>query len=537
MSMRNKLLMLVGIALSGLVLLSSLSLYELRQNLLADRMEKTRNLVEMAVSVTGYYEREAQEGRLETADAQRLAKNALTRLRYDGDEYFFVLDQELTYVAHGFKQALVGKSAFGVSTPDGEDVGQLLRGALQGNGEFHYRWDKPGSSAPVQKLSFVASSPAWHWVIGTGIYVDDVDSAFWRAAMFQLSVIGVLIAILLVVSIVIVRDLLRRLGGEPAYAVTVVRQIAAGHLTTPVRLRANDHDSLLASIADMQAQLRELIGNIVQTADDLGRRAGEIEAHAGETADHSEQQSQAAAAMASAIEQLTGSIRQIADHAGDARARSQASGEISRQSSEVIGRTIDEIRAISSEVGTASSSISELADKTESIRSIMGVIRDVADQTNLLALNAAIEAARAGESGRGFAVVADEVRKLAERTTSATHEIATMISAIQATSDASCANIGDAVRRAGQGVALAAEGGEAIARVQESAAQVVQVVNDISHSLNEQSQASNEIASHVEQIAQGAATNAAIVRDTARATVELHALTQRLRESVVRFNM
>ena len=179
MSMRNKLLMLVGIALSGLVLLSSLSLYELRQSLLADRMEKTRNLVEMAVSVTGYYEREAQEGRLETADAQRLAKNALTRLRYDGDEYFFVLDQELTYVAHGFKQALVGKSAFGVSTPDGEDVGQLLRGALQGNGEFHYRWDKPGSSAPVQKLSFVASSPAWHWVIGTGIYVDDVDSAFW----------------------------------------------------------------------------------------------------------------------------------------------------------------------------------------------------------------------------------------------------------------------------------------------------------------------------------------------------------------------
>ena len=179
MSMRNKLLMLVGIALSGLVLLSSLSLYELRQSLLADRMEKTRNLVEMAVSVTGYYEREAQEGRLETADAQRLAKNALTRLRYDGEEYFFVLDQELTYVAHGFKQALVGKSAFGVSTPDGEDVGQLLRGALQGNGEFHYRWDKPGSSAPVQKLSFVASSPAWHWVIGTGIYVDDVDSAFW----------------------------------------------------------------------------------------------------------------------------------------------------------------------------------------------------------------------------------------------------------------------------------------------------------------------------------------------------------------------
>ena len=171
MSMRNKLLMLVGIALSGLVLLSSLSLYELRQSLLADRMEKTRNLVEMAVSVTGYYEREAQEGRLETADAQRLAKNALTRLRYDGDEYFFVLDQELTYVAHGFKQALVGKSAFGVSTPDGEDVGQLLRGDLG----FSLQYQIPVSQLLNQYIwnSFLLASVAlvFYWGIGLAVGV------------------------------------------------------------------------------------------------------------------------------------------------------------------------------------------------------------------------------------------------------------------------------------------------------------------------------------------------------------------------------
>ena len=537
MTMRSKLLLLVGLALSGLLLLSVLGLHSLRTSMLDDRMQKMRSLVETALTTVTYYEGEAAAGRLEREDAEHLARQVVSKMRYDGKDYFFIVDQDMKFVAHGANARLVGQSANTVKTPDGHLFGDLIRSAMQGNGELYYRWDKPGASEPVDKISYAKQSGDWKWVVLTGAYVDDIEGAFWQAAYVQLALIAILVVVLIVSSLMIVRGLLKGLGGEPAYAVQIVRQIASGQLGTQVRLAPGDNSSLLAAIADMQGNLRELIAGIIRSANELGQMAGRIEEHAEVNASHSEQQSQAAAAMAAAIEQLTTSIQHIADHANVARDQSQASGEISRQSADVIHRTVNEIEQISSEVGVASESIRQLADKTESIKTIMTVIRDVAEQTNLLALNAAIEAARAGEMVRGFAVVADEVRKLAERTTSATQEIAAMIGAIQTTSDVSRNTIADAVGRAKSGVALAAEGGAAITRIQDSAGEVVSVVNDISHSLSEQSLASNDIAQHVERIAQGAAANAGVAHETAAATVELHKLTHSLRESVSRFTV
>jgi methyl-accepting chemotaxis protein len=156
---------------------------------------------------------------------------------------------------------------------------------------------------------------------------------------------------------------------------------------------------------------------------------------------------------------------------------------------------------INESVDQAATTIADLASKTQTISSIMQVIKDIADQTNLLALNAAIEAARAGEMGRGFAVVADEVRKLSERTGQATQEIAGMIQEIQTSSDQSRACMEEAVGRVKTGLQLAVQGGEAISHIRDSATGVVDVVNEISHALKEQGSASTEIAQQVELIA------------------------------------
>ena len=538
LSMRGKLYALIALAIAGLIALSAIALSEQRKSLFADRADLIRTQVESTVSMVGYYEALASEGKLPLADAQRLALAAISAQRFDGTEYFFVLDRDLNWIAHGANAKLVGKSMHGVRDADGVDLGGLFGGALaKGGGLVEYRWAKPGSEAPVDKLSWLGTSRSWGWHVGTGIYVDDVDAAFWQQSAVLLGVVGVLSVLLLVVSTLIVRNLIRGLGGEPAYAIEVVRKIAAGRLNEPVRLAAGDKDSLLASIAQMQGALRELIGEITTAAGQLSAMSGQIENYAGDNAQQSQQQSQAAAAMAAAIEQLTTSIHHIADSAQQARERSQQAGDESRQSGEVINRAVGEMEMISQEVSAASSTIGELVDKTESIRSIMEVIRDVADQTNLLALNAAIEAARAGEQGRGFAVVADEVRKLAERTTASTQQIASMLGAIHAASDASRSTIEQAVSRAGNGVTLAAEGGEAVERIRQSTSGVVGVVTDISHALGEQSVASNEIARHVEQISQGAASGAEVARHTAEATEALNRLTQSLRSSVSRFEL
>ena len=539
LSMRAKLGALVGLACAGMVILSVIALKGQRDTMLEDRVAKTRNLVEAAVTLVGYYENEARSGRLPLAEAQRQAKAAVSAQRYDGQTgYIFMLDKDFNYAAIGPRPELLGTSIEKVKTPDGQPMGDMFRNALsQNHGRMEYVWGKPGADKPVPKVSFVVTTPEWKWVVGTGVYVDDVDAAFWKSALELLPIIAVLTGALLAAGLMISRRVIRSLGGEPAYAAEIVHAISDGHLGYPVKLAANDTTSLLASIAGMQKKLRTLISDVINSADSLGQMAGEIEKHADVNAENSENQSQAAAAMAAAIEQLTTSITHIADNAQLAREQSAASGEISEQGATVINGTVDEITRISQEVEVASDSIRELAEKTESIKSIMSVIRDVADQTNLLALNAAIEAARAGESGRGFAVVADEVRKLAERTTQATQEIGNMIGAIQTTSDASRNNIADAVKRAQTGVQLAGQGGEAIGRIRASSASVVGVVNDISHSLQEQSQASNDIAQHVERIAQGAASNALVAKETATSTVELHQLTSRLRETVSRFQV
>ncbi|MGL6072112.1 methyl-accepting chemotaxis protein [Craterilacuibacter sp.] len=538
LSMRGKLYALIALAIAGLLMLSAIALFAQRKVMLEDRIDKVRTLVESTVSMVSHYETLAREGKLPQAEAQKLALAAISAQRFDKNEYFYVLDDAFRMIAHGVNPKLLGKPMDGLQDPDGSDLGRLFRGASgAGGGLVEYRWVKPGSEQPVDKISWLGKTPQWGWQVVTGIYVDDIDAAFWRQSTLLLSVVGVLAVLLLGVSTLIVRSLIRGLGGEPAYAIEVVRRIAAGRLNEPVVLASGDRDSLLASIVQMQQGLRELIGEVTTATTQLSSMSVQIETFAGDNAQQSQQQSQAAAAMAAAIEQLTTSIHHISDSAQQAHEQSQLAGEESRQSGEVITRAVSEMEMISHEVSAASTTIGELADKTESIRSIMEVIRDVADQTNLLALNAAIEAARAGEQGRGFAVVADEVRKLAERTSASTQQIGAMLGAIQMVSDASRATIKQAVSRAGNGVALAGQGGEAVERIRHSTAGVVGVVRDISHALGEQSEASNEIARHVEHISQGAASGAAVAQQTAEATEALNRLTQTLRTSVSRFEL
>ncbi|XLM20543.1 methyl-accepting chemotaxis protein, partial [Chromobacterium piscinae] len=161
----------------------------------------------------------------------------------------------------------------------------------------------------------------------------------------------------------------------------------------------------------------------------------------------SEQQSSAATAMAASIEQLTVSVNHISDRSQDARDLAKESGTLSKSGGAVIAEAVSEMRRINDAVDQTSGIITSLADKTQTISSIMQVIKDIADQTNLLALNAAIEAARAGEMGRGFAVVADEVRKLSERTAQATQEIASMIQDVQQGAEHSRHSMEEAVGR------------------------------------------------------------------------------------------
>jgi methyl-accepting chemotaxis protein len=539
-SLRLRLLGLMLMAALLLCALGAVSVFSQRSIMLQDRQDKIRNQVESALSVVTRFEQLAASGQLPLAQAQGLAKSALSAIRYDKKEYFFVFDSGMHYLVQGVKPKLLGVDAHSLKDAEGKNLGSLFDQTLasgQGKGFAAYVWDKPGFDHPQPKISYLQTSAAWGWVIGTGIYLDDVDRAFYSQMGYLLLEVLLALLLLMLAGGLVTRRILAQLGAEPQVTTEVVKRIAAGYLNEPVPLKPGDTSSLLAAVANMQQQLRDLVNQIINSATHLGQMSAQVTQNAGDVAQGSQQQSQSAASMAESVEQLTLSINRISDHAQDARRLSQASDELSQDGSQVIASAVSEMERISESVDHTALTIADLAGKTQNISAIMQVIREVADQTNLLALNAAIEAARAGEAGRGFAVVADEVRKLSERTANATREIAVMVAEIQQGSDASHSTMALAVDRVKTGLSLASQGGESVLRLRDSAREVVGAVNDISQALQQQGLASQAIAENVEQIALSSDANAVASRTTSSAVAEICTCADQLRALVSRFKV
>ncbi len=344
-------------------------------------------------------------------------------------------------------------------------------------------------------------------------------------------------ALIALLAFLIRRDLMRLLGGEPAYAAAVVQQIAEGNLAVPITLRADDKDSLLAAMLRMR---NALVGVIRQIQDSSGHLAGAAEnlaATSEQVAASSASQSDASTAIAASMEQMASSIGQVADNARMSRQLADSARNSSASSGELVQRTIADIHRIALSVEGSTRVVHGLGEHSQKISGIANTIKEIADQTNLLALNAAIEAARAGDQGRGFAVVADEVRKLAEKTTVSTHEIGTMIDAIQRGTAEAVEQMRNGTEQVRSGVDTAARTGTSMARIEDSAGQVLYAVDDISAALHEQSLASSDISRRIEHIVQMTEENSGAVRQVSSAASHLQELAGELRAAIGHFRL
>ena len=369
----------------------------------------------------------------------------------------------------------------------------------------------------------------------TSAAVEQAKQAKTRMQYWVTGLVLFSIAFLVVALLTVYRRIIAALGGEPAVASEVVKQVAAGDLSVEIPVANTDSTSLLAAMKVMQSNLQKLIGEIQTNADMVTSAAKKMTIAAENVAGSSQQQSASSLEIAAAMEQLTVSINLISDSANRAQTISGDSELLMNETSGVVSEAVNRIAKIATVVEQASQTVRTVGQESENVSKIVLVIKEVADQTNLLALNAAIEAARAGEQGRGFAVVADEVRKLAERTTQSTQEITTMISSMQSSARDAVTCIEDAVANVNEGVILTKRVGESVSRLGASSHEVKGVIIDVSSALREQNAASNEIARNVEQIAQTGERNSGAVGAVAKAATELQQLANSLTDSARHF--
>ena len=531
----TRIYVLIGLTLLGLLTLCVIALFQLKDSMMEDRKAKVRNLVEYAHTQLTYYEEQARSGKMPLEQAQALAKDSLRKARYDEKEYFWINDFHPRTVMHPIKPELEGKDQ-----SDNKDVnGKLLYIEFvkivksNGAGFVDYYWSKPGDTKPVPKLSYVKGFTPWGWIVGTGIYIDDVDQQFRQGAMLLGGISLLLLVLLVMIGWQISSSILRQLGGEPQAASEIMQRVAGGDLTA--RLDNMREGSLLHSLGNMVGSLHRMISTINADATKLVANAEHIARASEEVAKAAEHQADSTSAMAAAIEELTVSSNHISDSAHEtARETSEAAG-LAAQGSERVNQASAAIEKIASTVSDASGRIHALEERAKQVSTIASVIKDIAGQTNLLALNAAIEAARAGEQGRGFAVVADEVRKLAERTSSATLEIEQMIGGIQADTVGAVEAMNAALPEVQEGVHLASSASESLLAIEDGARRTLERVGEVADATKEQSSASTSIAQRVEQIANAVEETTATIRGTAESAHELEGIASNLRQLVGQF--
>lgn len=521
----NKIWFLVGVIMLCVLGLQAYESLQERKNLLESRKNEIVHLVENAHSLVDMFYQ--QKDVLGEERAKQSAMDAVEALRYDkGQGYFWINDESAQMIMHPIKPELNGQDMSDFEDPLGVKMfSEFAKTAkLHGQGYVYYSWEKPGSDEPVKKVSFVKGFEPWEFVIGSGLYIDDIEALF--CAKVKKSVF--LLCIVLVVAGVLARLMSNDMAKPLRDIISVMKGAASGDFSHSLQLesRKDEMGELADSFIKMQTAFKELIQHSLTSAQQLSASSAVMNGVSEKTNRGVSQQYSETELLASAIEELATTIQEVANNAADTLSLTDETNRQIGKGNTMMANTIKEIQHVSDDMGQAGLVIGQLEADVKQIDTILSVIRNISEQTNLLALNAAIEAARAGETGRGFAVVADEVRSLAQRTHESTEEIQAMTEALQSAASNAVRVMHDGKAHIQACVENAHETGDCLS---EAATKVVEVNdrnNMIASTVEQQGIVASEVSKNVLAIKEVAEETFNSVRTLSSSSQTLHQLSQ-----------
>lgn len=534
-TIKQKVYFFVFFSLLSIFFIGYRGIYLVENEMFADKKTQLKVQLESIESLLASYQARVTKGELTLDEAQQNFYSTLQEMQYSGNGYFFAYTTDMI-LRSSLKGNKLGVNVANVKLPDGTFIyTHFLKILRENNGksflEYSYKRVKDGDNEP--KLSYAILYQPWNLVVGTGIYISDIDKKVQDNIIAMVIMVSLILAGLIAIALVIIAAIIKPIKNIQR----VMVKAEQGDMTQRIDV-LNNHDELgllSHSVNAMLSEFHHLLGNLVGSSKELSGASEGLSVIAAQTSRGVSKQTDEIQTVVSAIEQMSLTVKEVEGNTLNAANATAQASDMINGASIMVADTINLINNASQKIDDASSVVEELKQGSAEIAQVLNVITGISDQTNLLALNAAIEAARAGEAGRGFAVVADEVRSLAHSTQNSTVEIQKIIEKLQDLSQTASDSMSAGKDAAKQTIAAAAETDANLKLVVQHVNKINEMTGQISSATTEQAAVSDEVARAMVSISDISLETGQASEQTRRESESVKLLADGVDEKVAKF--